>query len=744
MKRYVLLCVISCMFFTTAFSQSVSINNDGSAPNPSSILDVNSSVKGVLISRVALTGTDDVTTIVSPAISLLIYNTTSTTGLTAVNPGFYYWDGFAWTALSTGASILKKNSIDSILNTGYATVYSRNKARDSVQANLNVNTANISLKKDNVDSISITGYATVYSRNKARDSVQANLNVNTANISLKKDNTDSTDLKTGYTTLYQNSLKESSINFGGGLTRTGNDVKSDLFTGVSGGQTIIGSTSTNSGMTYVATSGAGFTGADHIFKVGNNGAVEAMRIVSDSLGYVGIGTNSPTTVLHIKKNLPAPGHNSVLKIENAYGAGNFGFNTSGAYWANSAVYNGNGGGFTIYNYGQTGFFGINTIGNVGVNISNPSAYLEIKAGSSGNVPFRLNSGTLATTTLAGGIEFLNDNFYGTITTGRTRKTFAFLESPTFTGTVGGITQGMVGLGNVDNTSDINKPISTATQTALNTKWGIVGNAGTNSTTSFLGTTDNVVLNFRVNNQNAGRIDNTLLNSFWGYQAGNIAATGTGNTAIGANSLATNNTGNSNTALGSGADVSADGLNNATAIGSGAMVNVSNKVHIGNASVSVIEGQVAYTVASDARFKYNILANVPGLDFIKKLTPVTYYFDEEKLNEFSRTGLLNNSSVSQASYHPQKQLHTGFLAQDVEKAATQLGYNFDGIHTPVNNKDHYSLAYSQFIMPLVKAVQEQQLIIEDQDKKLNGQAGQIKKMNDRIEELAKVIETLTKQ
>jgi len=42
-------------------------------------------------------------------------------------------------------------------------------------------------------------------------------------------------------------------------------------------------------------------------------------------------------------------------------------------------------------------------------------------------------------------------------------------NPTFTGTVSGITKVMVGLTNVDNTSDANKPISTATQTALNLK-----------------------------------------------------------------------------------------------------------------------------------------------------------------------------------------------------------------------------------------------------------------------------------
>jgi hypothetical protein len=44
-----------------------------------------------------------------------------------------------------------------------------------------------------------------------------------------------------------------------------------------------------------------------------------------------------------------------------------------------------------------------------------------------------------------------------------------LANPTFTGTVAGITKSMVGLANVDNTSDANKPVSTATQTALDLK-----------------------------------------------------------------------------------------------------------------------------------------------------------------------------------------------------------------------------------------------------------------------------------
>jgi hypothetical protein len=59
------------------------------------------------------------------------------------------------------------------------------------------------------------------------------------------------------------------------------------------------------------------------------------------------------------------------------------------------------------------------------------------------------------------------------------------SSPTFTGTVTiptlsvtttatGITKSMVGLGNVDNTTDADKPVSTATQTALNAKLDLAG------------------------------------------------------------------------------------------------------------------------------------------------------------------------------------------------------------------------------------------------------------------------------
>jgi hypothetical protein len=70
-----------------------------------------------------------------------------------------------------------------------------------------------------------------------------------------------------------------------------------------------------------------------------------------------------------------------------------------------------------------------------------------------------------------------------------------LASPTFTGTVAGITKSMVGLGNVDNTSDASKPISTLTQTALDAKQATLvsaTNIKTINSASILGSGDLVI------------------------------------------------------------------------------------------------------------------------------------------------------------------------------------------------------------------------------------------------------------
>ena len=62
-----------------------------------------------------------------------------------------------------------------------------------------------------------------------------------------------------------------------------------------------------------------------------------------------------------------------------------------------------------------------------------------------------------------------------------------LASPAFTGTVTGITATMVGLGNADNTSDADKPVSTAAQAALDLKASLASPAFTGTVTGITAT-----------------------------------------------------------------------------------------------------------------------------------------------------------------------------------------------------------------------------------------------------------------
>ncbi|HAO46592.1 MAG TPA: hypothetical protein DCQ97_06675 [Chitinophagaceae bacterium] len=100
MVAVVLLTFFLCLD-TALHAQSLSVNTTGATANPSSILDVSSSNKGMLIPRVALTGTSDVATIASPATSLLVYNTATVSNVT---PGYYYWSGAAWTRVLSGSA----------------------------------------------------------------------------------------------------------------------------------------------------------------------------------------------------------------------------------------------------------------------------------------------------------------------------------------------------------------------------------------------------------------------------------------------------------------------------------------------------------------------------------------------------------------------------------------------------------------------------------------------------------------
>jgi hypothetical protein len=86
--------------------------------------------------------------------------------------------------------------------------------------------------------------------------------------------------------------------------------------------------------------------------------------------------------------------------------------------------------------------------------------------------------------------------------------------------------------------------------AVGDDWMLAGNAGTVDGTDYIGTSDNVALNFRVNAQKSGRIDGTTGETFFGYQAGMGTAGGEDNSAFGSAALTTNSTGLENSAFGS--------------------------------------------------------------------------------------------------------------------------------------------------------------------------------------------------
>ncbi len=94
-----------------------------------------------------------------------------------------------------------------------------------------------------------------------------------------------------------------------------------------------------------------------------------------------------------------------------------------------------------------------------------------------------------------------------------------------------------------------KNIAAASAAVADSAWLLTGNSGTVDSINFLGTLDNVPLNFRVNNQPSGRIDQINGNAFWGYRSGLSNNTGTYNTAIGTASLQNNSSGAYNTAGG---------------------------------------------------------------------------------------------------------------------------------------------------------------------------------------------------
>ena len=104
-KNYLGTAIIILFAITRLTAQSISISDVIHTPATSAVLDVYSTSKGMLVPNIALTSTTDATTIASPAVSLLVYNTAI---ISDVTPGYYYNSGTeslpVWTKFVTTAA----------------------------------------------------------------------------------------------------------------------------------------------------------------------------------------------------------------------------------------------------------------------------------------------------------------------------------------------------------------------------------------------------------------------------------------------------------------------------------------------------------------------------------------------------------------------------------------------------------------------------------------------------------------
>ena len=205
-----------------------------------------------------------------------------------------------------------------------------------------------------------------------------------------------------------------------------------------------------------------------------------------------------------------------------------------------------------------------------------------------------------------------------------------------------------------------------------------------------------------------------------------------NTALGYHSGISYNHGYNNVFLGANVGTNGHGYYNVIAIGQGTVCTAPSQVTMGNGATGSYRAYANWSNISDGRFKKNIKTDVPGLQLINKLKPVTYNLDATGLDawlhknddEKQKTTLGSNTQHKRALAEKEQIMYTGFIAQDVEKAAKELGFNFSGVDAPKNENDVYGLRYAEFVVPLVKAVQELSKKDEEKDKLISDLQSQV--------------------
>jgi hypothetical protein len=619
---------------TNTFPTTGSAGIGTTTPNVSAALEMISTTKGLLISR--MTGAQR-TAIASPATGLMIYQTNGTSG-------FYYFDGAAWKPVTPKAK--------GWLLTGNA---GTNPATDFIGT---TDLQPLVFKVNNQKA----GYLATSSTGNTAFGYQS-LNANTSGVS---------NTAIGLQALYANTT---------GVNNTANGYLA-LYSNTTGySNTAIGYQAIYANTTGVANTANGFQALVANTSGINNTANGFRTLIANTTGW--FNTANGAQALY---------SNTTGSNNTAMGFSALSSNTTGN--SNTA----------------TGYYSLyaNTTGDY----STAHGYYALYANTTGvnNTAYgcqSLSSNTIGGGNTANGFRALYSNTTGYFNTANGQRAL-------YSNTEG---NGNIAIGDEALYSNTTGNSNTA-----------VGNEALRSNTTpnentaigYVALYNNTIGDKNTAGGSSALYSNTkgAENTATGYAALHANTAGIENTAIGVQALYLNTTGNYNTALGYYAGFSADGLNNAMALGYMTDVNASNKVVVGNSSVTVIGGQVGWSTFSDGRFKTNIKENVPGLVFINKLKPVTYNLEIKKFDKFlgKKDSLINSRQADYAV--AEKKVHTGFVAQDVEKAAQELKYDFDGINHPQNGKDNYALVYADFVPSLVKAVQELSAKNDDLQKQIN--------------------------
>jgi len=260
--------------------------------------------------------------------------------------------------------------------------------------------------------------------------------------------------------------------------------------------------------------------------------------------------------------------------------------------------------------------------------------------------------------------------------------------------------------------------SAATQTALGTVYGkqdtsglaFYGYQAANSTTGV----NTTAIGYQALYSNTTGTNNTIIGAGAGY-----AITSTNHIAIGRNANTTSTNGDRCTVIGSAANPSGSNTDAEIVIGYGVTGQSDSYITMGANTGKIYNAyktNATWTQTSDGRLKKNIQTDNLGLSFVCRLNPVTYQWKpsneiDKSLPYYNETNERDTETV----------MH-GFVAQEVKAALDAEGCSTFNGWDAGNHEGIQAISREMFISPLVKAIQEQQALIEQLTTRLNALEG----------------------